>query len=76
MSEKSFKYVIEAIALIMAKEEERKLEDYETEAEFEKSKNQGIIDCPKCGQALRYTIMSNGHVWGRCSTDGCLTWMQ
>lgn len=40
---------------------------------------QGEIDCPKCGgaDALHYTISAyNGHCWGKCETDGCLSWMQ
>lgn len=36
----------------------------------------GIIVCPKCGENLHYSVAkSNGHVWGRCSTAGCLSWM-
>lgn len=36
----------------------------------------GIIDCPKCGCKLAYTIAKiNGHIWGSCSTKGCLQWM-
>lgn len=36
----------------------------------------GTVTCPKCGQELRYYIASNHHVYGQCSTDGCLSWMQ
>lgn len=47
--------------------------------EYEKSKSlelQGIIECPKCGNKLHYTISSyNGHIWGKCETDKCLVWM-
>lgn len=38
----------------------------------------GAIPCPVCktGQ-LSYTIASlNGHVWGRCSTENCVAWME
>jgi len=37
----------------------------------------GCIECPLCGCKLRFTVAkSNGHVWGKCETDGCLSWMQ
>lgn len=36
----------------------------------------GEIQCPACLGRLRYSIAhSNGHVWGKCLTDGCLQWM-
>ena len=37
----------------------------------------GFVDCPKCGKPLKYTIAaSNGHIWAKCTKDGCLTWVQ
>lgn len=37
----------------------------------------GTIECPKCNGQLNYTrASSNGHVWGKCKTDNCLSWMQ
>lgn len=44
-------------------------------------KSRGLADsmpCPTgCGGTLGYSIAgSNGHVWGRCSTQGCASWMQ
>lgn len=37
----------------------------------------GSIDCPKCGERLHYSISSyNGHVHGKCETDGCISWAQ
>lgn len=37
----------------------------------------GEIECPACGKSLCYSISSyNGHLWGKCSTEGCLCWMQ
>lgn len=39
--------------------------------------NTGSIICPKCGNNLNYSRAgSNGHVWGRCKTVGCLSWME
>lgn len=36
----------------------------------------GDVECPKCTARLHYTVAKvNGHLWGRCSTDGCLAWM-
>lgn len=38
----------------------------------------GSMPCPVgCGGELRYSIAGyNGHVHGRCSTEGCASWMQ
>lgn len=40
-------------------------------------KDRGEVPCPKCGTgSIAYTKAKyNGHIWGRCSTEGCLTWM-
>lgn len=36
----------------------------------------GEIECPKCKNQLTFSkARSNGHIWGRCKTDGCLLWM-
>ena len=36
----------------------------------------GHVECPKCGKALVYRISSSsGHIWGQCSTKGCLNWI-
>ena len=38
---------------------------------------QEVIKCPSCGGKLYMHKNSyNGHVWGRCETENCLTWMQ
>lgn len=37
----------------------------------------GTIKCPQCGENLRYTIAKcNSHLWGKCDTENCLSWMQ
>lgn len=37
----------------------------------------GEIKCPKCGNVLKYSVAAyNGHVWGECCTDGCISWIQ
>jgi hypothetical protein len=39
--------------------------------------SEGVIPCPACAGRLHWTrAESNGHVWGQCETDGCLSWMQ
>ena len=38
--------------------------------------NQGQIKCPKCSNDLNWTRASNKHVWGKCKTENCLSWMQ
>jgi hypothetical protein len=37
----------------------------------------GVIDCPCCGGKLHWGIAAcNGHCHGRCTTEGCLNWME
>ena len=38
--------------------------------------NSGTIECPKCKGDLMYRRAKNGHVWGRCKTPDCISWMQ
>ena len=36
-----------------------------------------VINCPVCGGNLHLSQSSlNGHVHGRCETDGCIHWME
>lgn len=42
----------------------------------QKPKDRGSIICPECGGKLNYSrAKSNGHVWGKCETPNCLSWM-
>jgi hypothetical protein len=36
------------------------------------------IACPACTHGvITYSVAGyNGHTWGRCSTDGCVRWME
>ena len=39
----------------------------------------GVIDCPACAEgrvAYTYAGTANGHVSARCSTQGCVQWME
>lgn len=38
----------------------------------------GSVPCPVCaGGTLHYTVASvNGHMWGKCSTKDCMSWME
>ncbi len=38
----------------------------------------GEVDCPVCQTGrLCYSVASmNGHIWGTCTTPGCVRWMQ
>ncbi len=38
----------------------------------------GTVKCPNCESGtLHYSVASyNGHVWGKCSTPKCTSWMQ
>ena len=36
----------------------------------------GFIKCPQCGKRLKWSMSGiNGHVWGKCETENCLSWM-
>lgn len=37
----------------------------------------GEVECPICKGKLHLSQAAyNGHVWGKCETKGCLSWMQ
>lgn len=41
----------------------------------DQNENKGIIECPKCKGELHFTrAFSNGHIWGKCKTENCLSW--
>jgi hypothetical protein len=43
----------------------------------ERRQGSGVVPCPACGKGLHFSVArSNGHVWGRCETEGCLAWME
>lgn len=35
----------------------------------------GCVDCPACGNQVHYQVHKNGHVWGKCLTDNCVSFM-
>ena len=38
---------------------------------------QGVVECPVCKGKLHLSHAAyNGHVWGRCETEGCVSWME
>ena len=59
--DEAFEKILKARAAIMEKEGDRR-------------KVAGEIECPCCGGKLKYTIASNGHVWGCC--EECVRWME
>lgn len=37
----------------------------------------GQVGCPACDGVIGYTVAAyNGHIHGRCSTEGCVSWME
>lgn len=34
------------------------------------------IPCPVCKGDLVYSVASNGHMWGKCRTEGCVEWIE
>lgn len=36
-----------------------------------------VVECPKCKGKLHISVANvNKHVWGKCETTDCLSWMQ
>ena len=36
----------------------------------------GHIECPKCKDELHFSVAkANGHIWAKCKTQGCLSWI-
>lgn len=36
-----------------------------------------VVECPACKGRLHLRIAAaNGHVWGKCETDGCVSWIE
>lgn len=36
-----------------------------------------VVECPACKRNLHMKIAAcNGHVWGKCETKKCLSWME
>lgn len=48
-----------------------------TDAKGKPRPHRGIVKCPKCSGDLHYLAKTSalGTIWGKCSTEGCLTWM-
>ena len=43
----------------------------------EPANKQGVIECPECKGRLHLSQSAyNGHVWGKCETAGCVSWME
>jgi len=43
----------------------------------ETKQNTGTLTCPICESGtVAYVRHSNGHIHARCSTDGCVAWME
>lgn len=38
----------------------------------------GKVPCEVCGKGEIHLTMAayNGHVWGKCTTEGCISWME
>lgn len=38
---------------------------------------EGEVVCPACGGTVRYAVVArNGHMRGKCSTEGCVSWLE
>jgi len=58
-SNNGLKYILDAIKLIS-----------------KETGTEGKIKCPKCGNDLHWTrTSSRNHVWGKCETENCISWM-
>ena len=66
-----------AMVFAIAKIKDENNVDIEWECPTNKNDSKrGIIECPMCKGKLHYSISGfNGHIWGKCETEGCLSWM-
>lgn len=49
----------------------------EIKKEYKDKDWRGTRDCPVCAGTLHLTHASiNGHVWGKCETEDCVSWME
>lgn len=50
---------------------------WRTWTEKNRVSKQEVIECPACAGRLHLTQSAyNGHVWGRCETKDCVSWME
>lgn len=60
---------IEVISLVVTK--------WRTWTEKNRVAKQEVIECPVCKGRLHLSQSAcNGHVWGRCETKDCVSWME
>lgn len=64
---------IRTLKALRAASDDARLHDYR-----KGNGGQGDIKCPCCESGrLRYSVAhTNGHLWGKCSTPECVSWMQ
>lgn len=68
-----FDFTQAAIVLIAKKSDAKPTWD---EGDKREKGSEGTIICPKCNGTLHYTVSGyNNHIWGKCETEGCLSWM-
>lgn len=36
----------------------------------------GKLQCPECSKIVNWVMHNNGHIWGKCETEGCLQWQE
>lgn len=72
--EKSIQDKLIAVGLILKEHPEI---DPQWEGQMDDRKGfRGTIECPVCKGILHYTIAGgNHHIWGKCETEDCLSWM-
>ena len=69
-----FDFTQTAIALIVEKTKANP--KWEPELDKKVEGCQGTVECPKCKGELHYSVAGgNNHIWGRCKTEECLSWM-
>lgn len=45
-------------------------------AQVKRQKKGGVFQCPACGGQLTISIAGNGHTMGRCTGEGCSSWIE
>lgn len=55
----------------------RELPHWERLKKEHKRGSSGTCTCPRCGEECVWSIASvNGHLWAKCRTDGCVSFME
>lgn len=51
--------------------------EWKTWTESNRVEKNEVVECPVCKGRLHLSQSAhNGHIWGKCETEGCVSWME